>query len=354
MSRDGNSIPLTVLSVAYPLMTVGPDAGGGAEQILHLVDQGLVHAGMRSLVIAAKGSNVQGQLIATPAATGEITEAIRNEAHKGHALRIATVLAQNKVDLIHYHGLDFFSYWASHSDVPQLATLHLPVDWYPPAIFGNPGFSMNCVSKTQVASVPENHSIPVIANGIRVHSFHFAPVKQDYLLWLGRVCPEKGTDIALSIAHHLNLPLFIAGPVHPFPTHEAYFVEQIKPFLDDSRCYLGPVGLKKKSELLANARCLLVPSLAAETSSLVSMEALSSGTPVIAFRSGALPEIIESGVTGFIVDSEEEMAQAVTRTKEISSKICRSVAENRFTSDRMLSGYLDLYSSLIARAAVRV
>ena len=333
-------------------MPVGSDAAGGAEQILRLIDQGLAQAGMRSLVVAAESSKVQGRLIATPLATGEITEAVREEAHKAHALRIQATLAQTKVDLIHYHGLDFFNYRASHSDVPQLATLHLPLAWYPPAIFQNPGFSMNCVSETQGASVPANHSLPVIANGICVDSFQFTPVKGDYLLWLGRVCPEKGPHIALSVAHHLNLPLFIAGPVHRFPAHECYFIEQIKPFLDDSRRYLGPVGLKKKSELLANARCLLVPSLAAETSSLVSMEALSSGTPVIAFRSGALPEIIESGVTGFIVDSEQEMARAVTRAQEISPSVCRAVAEDRFTADRMVSGYLDLYRSLIARAAV--
>ena len=271
--------PLTILNVAFPLLTVGPDSGGGAEQILHLIDKGLVQAGMRSIVVGARGSEVGGRLIPMPVAFGEITDLVRKEAERAHALAIKAVLATEKVDLVHYHGLDFLEYQATNLGAPRLATLHLPVEWYPSSIFSQPGLTLNCVSHTQAASTLKWRALAVVPNGIAVHEFKVAHTKQDYLLWLGRICPEKGVHVALRVAHDLDLALFVAGPVHAFAAHEVYFEKQVRPLLDDKRRYLGPVGLSRKAELLANARCLLIPSSVAETSSLVAMEAISSGTP---------------------------------------------------------------------------
>jgi glycosyltransferase involved in cell wall biosynthesis len=166
-------------------------------------------------------------------------------------------------------------------------------------------------------------------------------------LWIGRICPEKGVHIALEVAHRTGLPAIIAGPVHPFREHQLYFSERVQPLLDDQRQYVGPIGLEQKIELLGQASCLLIPSLVAETSSLVAMEAISSGTPVIAFRSGALPEVIDHGATGFIVDSQDEMVIALERIGDISPDICREVARCRFDSARMVRDYLSLYESLL-------
>ncbi|HWF47190.1 MAG TPA: glycosyltransferase, partial [Bryobacteraceae bacterium] len=188
----------------------------------------------------------------------------------------------------------------------------------------------------------------VIPNGIPTE--RYAPAEpRDFLLWLGRICPEKGVHIALEVAHRLEARLIIVGPVHPYPEHLDYFSRQITPLLDDRRTYIGPVELKEKSLLLSRAQCLLIPSLVAETSSLVAMEALSSGTPVIAFRTGALPEIVDDGETGFIVDSAEEMAQAVLRIDHVSRACCRERAVARFDSGRMIDDYLALYERMITR-----
>ncbi len=306
---------MTVLSVAYPLFPVGPDSSGGAEQILFLLEREIVRSGRRSLVVAAPGSTVSGQLI--PA----IDQALR----------------EHSIDLIHFHGLDFDSY-VPDTDVRMVATLHLPLAWYPPPALTRKNVQPVCVSQSQAAQT----GFSVVLNGIDIGRFGRAP-KNDYLLWMGRICPEKGTHIALEVARDLDLPLFVAGPVHNFETHQKYFREEVEPLFDKRRQYLGPVTGDAKNQLLAEARVLLVPSLVAETSSLVAMEAASSGTPVIAFRSGALPEVVEHEKTGFIVDSKAEMMEALKHVAGISSEVCRATAESRFSASRMARDYFRLY-----------
>jgi glycosyltransferase involved in cell wall biosynthesis len=346
---------MNVLSVGYPLFPVSADSAGGAEQILFLLERGLVEAGHRSIVIAAQGSRVRGQLVETPAAAGEITDAVREHAQRAHAACIQRVLEQLPVDLVHFHGLDFSTYLPARP-IPTIATLHLPLAWYPPSIFdrqkigGGQKIALCCVSESQARTAPDGLRLPVVPNGTEVARYKADAVRCDYLLWLGRVCEEKGTDIALRVAHRLDLPLVVAGPVHPFAYHQTYFSERVAPLLDKKRRYVGAVALEQKIELLAEARCVLIPSLAAETGSLVAMEAISSGAPVIAFDSGALPEIVEHGVTGLIVSSEEEMAQAVKRSGEISPVRCRDEALRRFDPARMVEGYINLYRHLCRNA----
>lgn len=336
---------LTVLSVAYPLFPVGPDSGGGAEQILFLTDKGLAQAGHHSIVVGAKGSNVSGELLETALCDGEITDEIRAQAQQEHLRSIDWILQKRKIDLIHFHGLDFYAY-QPRTSVARLATLHLPVDWYPTTIF-NTHVQLNCVSQSQASSL--SNRLPVVPNGIDVQRYTPGRAEREHLLWLGRICPEKGVHIALNVAHRLSLPLIVAGPVHAFRFHQDYFAEQVKPLLDGLRRYVGPVGIPEKSRLYASARCVLIPSSVAETSSLVAMEAISSGTPVVAFRSGALPEIVDDGETGFIVDSEDEMVEAVRRIHEISPETCRAQAVERFSAERMVDGYLKLYRRMIRR-----
>lgn len=335
---------MTVLSVAYPLLPVSRDSGGGAEQILYLLERGLVARGHRSIVIAANGSTVDGKLIASRAFDGEMTEEVREHARRDHLRLIEQAVAHHSIDLIHFHGLDFYAYTpAAH--IPKLATLHLPPAWYPDKIFRSSDVRLNCVSESQADAAPTPARLPVIPNGIDTRQYLQDGGERKQLLWLGRICPEKGVHIALEVAHRLNARLIVAGPVHPFRDHEMYFSNRVEPLLDDRRQYVGCVGFADKKALLAQAKCVLIPSLVAETSSLVAMEALSSGAPVVAYRSGALPEVIEHERTGFIVDSQDEMASAVGRVHEISSETCRTQAQARFDVSRMVDGYISLYES---------
>jgi glycosyltransferase involved in cell wall biosynthesis len=337
---------MTVLSVAYPLFPVGADSGGGAEQILFLLEREIVRAGHRSLVIAAKGSEVSGELIETSAAAGEITEAVRCRAQSEHLETICKLLRITDVDVIHFHGLDFAAYVPLPvTPVSMLATLHLPISWYSESTFKLDRVQLVCVSQSQSAGTDRY----VVCNGVDLNRFGgVSSTSTDYLLWLGRICPEKGVHIALRVAHALDMKMMVVGPVHAFETHQQYFCEQVSPLLDSKRSYLGSVGGEAKVRLLQEARCLVVPSVAAETSSLVAMEAMSTGTPVVAFRSGALPEIVEHGVTGYIVDSESQMAEAVEGVYQISRAACREVARRRFDSRRMAAEYLRLYEAMIS------
>lgn len=342
---------MTILTVAYPLLAAGPDAAGGAEQVLYLLERGLVAAGHRSIVIAARGSQVSGELIATPVLGEDLAETERPAAQAEHLRSIRAALHSHNVDLIHFHGLDFHTYVPCET-VAKLATLHLPPAWYPSWIFHSANLhsanlNLNCVSDHQAAVSPGDTKLAVVRNGVDVEKFGAPGSSRGFLLWIGRICPEKGVHVALEVARSAGLPAIVAGPVHPFPEHERYFTECVEPLLDRERQYIGPVGLQRKAELLAQAACLLIPSLVAETSSLVAMEAISSGTPVIALGNGALPEVVDHGTTGFIVNSQAAMVAALGRVGELSRERCREIGRRRFDAARMVRDYLKLYDSLL-------
>jgi len=256
---------------------------------------------------------------------------------------------------VHMHSLDFHAY-IPPGEVPVLATLHLPPDWYPPAIFNlrRPNLYLNCVSANERMRCPFS-SLPIatIPNGVPVREFVWNEPRGSYALALGRICPEKGFHFALDAARLAGIDLVLAGEVFPYAAHREYFETEIVPRLDSRRRFVGPANFPTKRRLLAQARCLVAPSTVAETSSLVAMEALASGTPLIAFPSGALTEIIEEGRTGFLVSNVEEMARAMGRVGALKPEDCRACAERRFSSDAMIRRYLSLYERILqARPAM--
>ena len=339
----------TVLSVAYPLALVSEDSVGGAEQVLSMLDRALVGAGHRSIVIAAQGSRVSGTLVPLPAVPDQIDDAARAHAQHATRLAISATLAAEKVSLIHLHAFDFADYLPA-DDVPVLVTLHLPLDWYPAHALqtSRPRTYFNCVSASQAGTALSGTKLlEPIPNGVDLTRFQLRTHKQNFALMLGRICPEKGVDIALRACRLAGIPLLIGGQVYPYPAHQSYFQNEVVPLLDRCRRFLGPLALSRKAALLAAAKCVLIPSLAAETSSLVAMEALASGTPVISHRAGALSEIVEDGRTGFLVGNEQEMSQAIDRAGTISPEICRQQAVLRFGRDRTVRGYLDAYQAIV-------
>ncbi|HET8611687.1 MAG TPA: glycosyltransferase family 4 protein [Sphingomonas sp.] len=344
-------MPLTVLSVAYPFAPVTADPAGGSEQVLAQLDRALTEAGHRSIVIAAEGSTALGDLIAIPAPSDDLDHADRESLHALMRARIAEAIAEERVDLIHLHGLDFAAYMPPPG-LPLLVTLHLPFDWYPPGSLPSPERPrtwFNPVSADQARRAPPGLDLlPPVANGVDTDLYRPSGERGDYALILGRVAPEKGFADAIEAARIAGAPLIAAGRLFPYDDHRRYFEEQVRPRLDAERRFIGPVEGEAKRRLLAEARCVLIPSTAPETSSLVAMEALACGTPVIAYRAGALPEIVEPGVTGFLVDDIEELAEAIGRTETIDPLVCRSIACERFALDRATGAYLDLYLKLAA------
>jgi glycosyltransferase involved in cell wall biosynthesis len=189
--------------------------------------------------------------------------------------------------------------------------------------------------------------LPPIPNGVPVDALSaHSHARRSYALTLGRICPEKGQHLALQAAHRAERTLLIAGTVFPYAAHREYFAQQVAPLLDRQRRWLGAVGFARKRRLLSAARCLLIPSLIEETASLVAMEALACGCPVIAFPAGALRELVEPGVTGFLVRDVLEMAEAIGRADEIDPDTCRRVARDRFSLRQMTDGYIARYAAL--------
>jgi glycosyltransferase involved in cell wall biosynthesis len=346
---------LTVLSVAYSLAAVGPDAIGGAEQVLSALDESLVAAGYRSVVVACKGSVVAGELVpTTEAPSGVIDDAARRQAQAATCAAVADFVRRERVDVVHMHGLDFAACLPPPGP-PVLATLHLPPSWYPREALApsRPDTWLHCVSAPQHAACPRGaRLLPPIANGVPLERLSGARhARRGFALALARICPEKGTHLALDAAHAAGVPLLIGGDVFPYPEHQAYFAEFVLPRLDQRRRFVGPVALARKRRLLTAARCLLAPSLAPETSSLVAMEALACGTPVIAFPVGALTEIVDHGRTGFLVRDAGEMAAAIGRAATIDPETCRAAARARFSRERMAEAYVARYTALATRVA---
>jgi glycosyltransferase involved in cell wall biosynthesis len=334
---------LTVLNVAYPFAPVAPETAGGAEQVLAMLDEALVAAGQQSLVLAAEGSRVCGELIASAPIPRVIDVVTQRHLQSVYKRQLLAILKTRRVDIVHFHGLDFAEYWPIIAGT-YLATVHLPSAWYPPQTFELP-VHLVWLSRDQreTAGLAKGE---LISNGVRLDRFYPDRRRDDYVLAMGRICPEKGYHLALDATTACGRQLLLAGQVFPYPQHQQYFANEIGPRLTGKHVFLGPVREEKKRLLLARAHCVVIPSQVRETSSLVAMEALACGTPVVAVRTGALPEIVEHGRTGWLVENSEELPAAIEAAAEIRSADCRAAAEQRFSAERMTESYIALYKKL--------
>jgi glycosyltransferase involved in cell wall biosynthesis len=345
---------LTVLNVAFPFARVAPDAVGGAEQVLGWLDGALARAGHRSVIVAQAGSQVHGRLIGTHVPPGPLTPDLRRAVWAAHRDNIVRAIARFEPDVVHMHGIDFADYLPPPADVPILVTLHLPPSWYPARVFDLPrdDVHLHCVSRSQHAQCPRGaRLLPPIPNGVPVRERPTRARRHRFALALGRICTEKNWHAALDAGRAAGMPVVLAGQVFPYDAHRRYFDKEIEPRLQGMHRFIGPIGPQAKHRLLTRAQCVLVPSLAPETSSLVAMEALACGTPVVAWRSGALPEIVEHGVTGFLVETPQQMADAITRCATLDRARCHAIARERFGLPRMLEQYLDVYRQLATDTA---
>ncbi|HET7872595.1 MAG TPA: glycosyltransferase [Terriglobales bacterium] len=347
---------LRILLVAYPLLTVSEESAGGAEQVLWNLERELAGFGVKTTVAASAGSSVSGELFSTGEPSSQPDDFDRrNREHQERALELLERRAHEgkPFDLVHDHS---GSFWPCAREIrcPVLATLHLPRHFYPQEFFNDvpANVSFICVSQSQVHSFSDLDLMAgVVNNGIDLERFSPGEGTRDGLLWLGRICEEKAPHLALEIAEMAGMSITLAGQVYPFSYHRQYFASEIAPRLKrlpQARFQDSPTS-KQKLRLLQSAEAVLLTSQVEETSSLVAMEAAACGTPVIALRRGALPEVVEDGVTGFLVETIAEAAAALRRIGQISLKACRKHARTRFSNRRMTQDYLAAYERLMAR-----
>lgn len=350
------SRPLRVLLVAYPLLPVSEDSAGGAEQVLWALERELHARGHQTFVAASDGSRISGELFPTgqPATALDQFQA-REEEQSSRISDWLNSADAPQLDLVHDQSGGFWKQ-ASRSQLPRLATLHLPRSFYPQESFHNIAENVffNCVSEAQLkdfADLP--NQLGFVRNGIALERFSVgdqAIANREYLLWLGRICEEKGTHVALDLAHEAGQRIIIAGQVYPFLYHQKYFAREIIPRLKRSgkkAQFINAPSFGEKVELLRNARALLLTSLVDETSSMVAMEAAACGTPVLGFRRGAFPEVIQDGINGKLFASPQEMRDGLGEVEAFVPQRCRQFTKENFSVQHMADRYEELYSELL-------
>jgi glycosyltransferase involved in cell wall biosynthesis len=289
------------------------------------------------------------------------------EREREHTERVLAACAEREYALVLDHSGHFFRHVCGDGKRvrgPVLSTLHLPRELYGAEAFagcaGSAGGTVwfQCVSESQRREFGDlPRMLGVVRNGIDVARFAATcdgdgascegHAQGDYLLWLGRVCPEKAPHLAIAAAERAGLPIVLAGQVYPFSWHWQYWEREVRPRIDGRRVrWVALPSFAEKAKLLRQARGLLVTSLVGETTSLVALEAMASGTGVIAFRRGALEEVVAEG-TGYLVDDVEEMAAACGRLGAIHAEDCRAWVEREYSAGAMADGYERLIRELV-------
>jgi glycosyltransferase involved in cell wall biosynthesis len=229
--------------------------------------------------------------------------------------------------------------------------VHGPLDGEPGALYRSiekvaPKVGLISISLNQRRPEPDLNWVANVPNALDLEHYPCQPHRGDYLLYLGRMNHEKGAHRAVAVAMELGLPLKLAGKMQE-PREREYFAEFVEPHLGHGIEYLGEVNHGTKVELLQNARATLFPIEWEEPFGLVMIESMACGTPVVASRWGAVPEVVEPGRSGVIVDSWGDAAAALEQTDTIAPESCRAYAEERFRPERMVADYLAAFETLL-------
>ena len=327
-----------------------PKLYGGTERIVHFLTEELVDQGHDVTLFASGDSITAADLVSCAPQSLRLVDGAQNLAphHLGMIERVRQRM--HDFDIIHFH-IDLFHYpVVPHWDVPTITTLHgrldMPELYECYRLFDT--VPLVSISNNQRLPLPPVNWVDTVYHGLPPNMLPFQKEGGDYLVFLGRISPEKRPDRAIEIALRSGKPLKIAAKIDK--VDEAYWNEAIRPLVEanDSIEYIGEVNEAGKADLLGKAAALLFPIDWPEPFGLVMIEAMSCGTPVIAWKNGSVPEVMADGVSGRIVESMEEAVSAVDDVLGMDRAQVRAYFEERFTVSRMTRDYVDIYARLIA------
>jgi len=341
---------MKIAQVVHLGVSVPPEKYGGTERVVSYLTEELVRLGHDVTLFASGDSITSAKLVPICERALSHTPNINRDAVLTWMLeRVWNV--SHEFEMIHSH-LDFVGFpLARRSEIPIITTLHghLGVPELVPVYREFWDVPIVSISHSQRVPFPSNNWKANVYHGLPAGRHHFHPQAQRYLAFLGRMSPEKSPDVAIRIAQRLRIPLRMAAKVDP--VDREYFETQIAPLLTDPLIqYIGEITDKEKDEFLGNACAALCP-YQPESFGLVVIEALACGTPVVTYRHGSFPELIDHETTGFLCNDEEEMAQAILRIGEIDRARCRNAFEERFTVERMTKEYVQVYERLLREKA---
>jgi glycosyltransferase involved in cell wall biosynthesis len=337
---------MRIALIAPPWLPVPPPAYGGTEAVVDRLARGFKDAehevllfttGDSSCPVPKKWVYAQSQAPLIGIATVELRHLVLGyEAVQGY-------------DIVHDHTLIGPLFSPRHPDLAVVTTNHGPFneelrDFYGAIADRVP---IIAISNSHAAGAGDIPIAGVIHHGIDVEAFPLGEGDGGYFLFLGRMAPDKGPRRAAEVAREAGVRLIMAAKMRE-PWEHRYFEEQVQPLLTDDITYIGEIGGEAKMKLLARSKALINPIRWPEPFGLVMVESLACGSPVLAFREGAAPEIVDHGETGFLCKDEEDMVQAIARIDEIDRKTCRDAVVERFSTERMIADHVRLYEKVLA------
>jgi glycosyltransferase involved in cell wall biosynthesis len=338
---------LRIAFVMPPWFDVPPPGYGGIELMAGDLIDALVERGHDVVMVGAGHNGTQAHFLRTfeQAPSQRIGEPLPEIVQAAWAARY---LDELDVDVIHDHSLAG-PLAARARQAPTVVTAHGPVTGEVGTYYEkiSPDVCLVAISDAQQRLAPQLTWGGRVYNAINVANFEFRPDKDDYVLFLGRFCPEKGAHLAIDAAHEAGRPILLAGKLQE-PREQAYFRAEIEPRLGKDVRFVGEADMRIKQELAGRAHCLMFPICWDEPFGMVMIEAMACGTPVVALNRGSVSEVISDGVTGFILDDAADLPAAIRKADDLDPAACRSHVERNFNVTVMAEGYERVYANAAA------
>ena len=346
---------MRIAQIAPLTESVPPKLYGGTERIVSYLTEELIALG-HDVTLFASGDSVTSAILEPMSPRALRFDPALRDPIAPHMAMLETVYRRaHEFDVLHCH-LDYWTFSLfSRAMTPFLTTLHGRLDLpdHAPMYGLFPEVPLVSISFAQRRGLPDANYVKTVHHGIPTDLLTPQPIPQSYLAFLGRICPEKRPDRAIRIARRAGMKLIMAAKVDR--VDQAYFDTTIRPMIDgDQIQMIGEIGDDAKAAFLSGAHALLMPIDWPEPFGLVMIEAMACGTPVIAFDCGSVPEGVDHGITGFVVDNEDAAVAAIPRLRHLSRQAIRARFERRFSARRMASDYLALYHQLATQIRPRL